>query len=134
MTKTDSKRIGVKLKPIAAGVFLGIAFIMLILLFGALLISGEKVTESFGSTLICIAAFLGTACGGLLAARKNKSMFLVTGIIVGLVMCFLRMILSAFSSDGMIFDMTSLKIIIFLILGGIFGGLMAGKKRHKRKK
>lgn len=134
MTKANNKRIGLRLKPIISGIVLGIIVIFLVLLLGALLISGEKLTVTFRSTLICIAGFLGPAVGGFLTAKKIGSAYAVNGIIVAVSIIVIKIAASVFSTDGELFDADSLKLAVFVLLGGIFGGLMAGKRKHKRKK
>lgn len=136
MTKIENRKklSGINLKPIGAGLALAVIIITVILFIGAILISGEKVPEKFGGTIICIAAFLGAMCGGVLSGKKNKGSFVLTGLTVGIILFCIRMITSAFNTDSQFFDSSAIKILIFLLAGGFFGGLMAGRKRKRRKK
>ena len=136
MTKNENRKkmTGIGIKPVGAGVALGAITITLILFIGALLISGEKVPVSFESAIIALAALTGSLIGGLFAGKRNKGSFVLTGLTVGLVLFCIRMIVSAFSSDGQFFDSTAVNVLIFLLAGGFFGGLMAGKKRRRHKK
>ncbi len=136
MTKTENRKktTAIGMKPVGAGTFLGVIVAALVLFVGAVLISGEKVPESFRGVIVPVSALLGAFIGGLFAAKKNKGSFVFTGMIVGSVLFCIRMIASAFSADGSFFDISTVSMLIFLLAGGFFGGLMAGKKRHKRKK
>ena len=136
MTKTENRKkvTGVSVKYVGAGTALGALIVALVLFVGAVLISGEKAPESFSGIIIPVSALLGAFIGGLFAAKRNKGSFVFTGMIVGLVLFSVRMIAAAFSSDDSFFDASTVSMLIFLLTGGFFGGLMAGKKRHKRKK
>ena len=54
MTKTENRKkaVGIGIKPLGAGIALGVIVITLMLFLGSLLISGEKVPESFSEVII----------------------------------------------------------------------------------
>lgn len=106
----------------------------LVLYAAAWLISREKLPESMGDMSVYCAAFVGPIFGGLTAARRNRRSFVITGTAVGLVLFILRTILASLTGGGEIFGGFALKILAALLLGGFFGGLLAGKRRKVKRK
>jgi len=133
-TKNRKKAVGIGIKPLGAGIALGVIVITLMLFLGSLLISGEKVPESFSEVIIPIAALFGGVFGGLLAGKQNRGNYVLTGLIVGLMLFGVRMILVLFNDNALMLNSTAVNVLIFLLLGSFFGGLMAGKKRKRHKK
>lgn len=137
MTKTDDRKKtsgGIPLKTIGIGTAIAIVVTLAILLLGAMLISSEKVPETICMPLILFAAFAGAFCGGLFAAKKNQRAFVPCGLIVGAVLFLIRMAAAAFGSPGQILDSSAFWMLAAFLFGGVLGGLLAGKKRRRRKK
>lgn len=133
-TENRNKNLAVKLKPLCIGIALGLLLSMLVLFIGAFLIAGEKLSESFGRTVVYAAALSGAFTGGLFVGKQNKGTYALNGLLTGAGLFCIRLIAAAFCNNGRIVDGRTAWMLCFLLTGGVFGGLMAGKKRIRRRK
>lgn len=136
MTKIENrgKAAGISLRAVVTGAISGILITVLLLLVGAALIAGEKAPESISGLIASAAILSGSFIGGLFAGRCNRGAYALSGLAVGIVLFCIRMIVAAFCDNGSLFGGKVVSLLLFMLGGGFFGGLMAGKKRHGRKK
>ena len=135
MSKNDERRsAGISVRSVCIGLIWAAAVAAALLLLGAVLISKEKLGENMGGAVICAASFAGTLAGGIAAGRNSGRAFLLSGITVGLLAFGLRSAAALLGGKAGAFGGFAMPILASMVSGGIFGGLMAGRRRKKRKK
>ena len=78
----------------------------------------------------CIAGLF--LCAALLSAKLCHSKGLIMGLFSGLIL-FACVLISAFSTGGNVFTVSTAMRFLLMMIGGAFGGVLAVNKRKKVK-
>lgn len=88
-------------------------------------------TQAIQAVSIAISA-LSAMFAGFLSAKLCHSKGLVMGLVSGFIL-FILVIISAFSTGGQVFTISTAMRFLLMIIGGAFGGVLAVNKRKKVK-
>ncbi len=136
MVKAESKNglTGVRPASVCIGALVGLAVTMLLMLLGAGLINGEKLPPSGARFFVLFASFVGTFIGALFAAKRNRRAYLLCGAAVGLLLYAMRILGALLSDGGAVFSGYAIELLAVTAVSAIFGGLLVGRSKKKRKR
>jgi putative membrane protein (TIGR04086 family) len=102
----------------------------------ALMLSKEVIPTSVIEECAIISVFLGSAAGGVIAAKKGGEGILVEGSVTGVILFAVILIITILRPDGKVLSDETLKTAVSAIGGATFGGVMClnrkGNRKHKK--
>ncbi len=134
---TAKKKDGGRGRWFIRGPFLGLLVSAAFLYIFALLLSKSLIPSSLMGECVLVSVFLGSAAGGMTAAKIKREGVLVAGALTGLVMLAVIVLVIILRPDGKVFCADTLKTAICAVGGGTFGGVLclrrAGSRKYKTK-
>ena len=116
-------------EALLAGLGIGVLLILGLCLIIAALVSSEKIPEN-ESAFFAVAVMSAGVFFGSLAASKIADVKL--GLIVCAIFAAVRILAGAFS-DGRLFGKTTIVTLIFMIVCGLAGSALGGRRVKRRK-
>ena len=136
MRNGDSRRSGGGAKSVLTlimGALLALGIELLLLLLGAVTVSAGILRVDTGMQVTAAACLLGCFIGGSFACRDWKSHRLLAGLLTG-ICCFVLIFLGALTGRGFKFGTQALIELASCVIGGGLAGLLAGRKKPKKRK
>ena len=115
------------------GGLLALGVALMVLLLGAVAVSGGILKEDASAQVTAAACVIGCFVGGLLACTRCGSRRLPVGLAVGGVCCLLIIAVGLLMGDGLELGVQALIELAGCLCGGAIAGLLrAGKAKKKR--
>lgn len=120
-------------KPVLISVALGALICIGILLLLSAVLSSQNIPQSVVGPMATTAITIGGLAAGFSCAKMMRQKGLLYGAICGAVLS-LVVLMASFSLPGNDLGMTAIFKIVFMLLGGMLGGVMGVNTRQKRRR
>jgi putative membrane protein (TIGR04086 family) len=134
MTKSDERNNQSNTGTVLFGAAMALVPFFVLLLASSFMVKRELLPEDSGTIIICVAAFIGALIGGAVAAKRIGRRYAYYGAAVGLTLFAARAFLAAIFSHGNFWGGTALPMLLCLVAGGFFGGLLSSRKPKRKRK
>ena len=115
------------------GGLLALGVALMVLLLGAMAVSGGILKEDAAAQVTAAACVAGCFVGGLLACTRCGSKRLPAGLAVGGVCCLLILAVGLLMGDGLQLGAQALIELAGCLCGGAIAGMLCGKKTQKKR-
>jgi len=119
---------------VASGVAVSILTAVLLLALAAAFVVSGKIPRGAMPAAAAAAAFIGSFAGALAAIRAHKARRLVTGMTVSVCMCGMSLVITAFSTKGILLGGTNLLLLAAFFAGGLLSCVACTKRMGKRRR
>lgn len=136
MRKTESRQgsgMTQKVLALILGAMLALGVELLLLLLGAIAVSAGVLRADSTMQVTAAACLIGCFIGGSFACGRWKSHRLPAGLLTG-ICCFALILLVALIDGGLEFGTQALIELAGCAVGGGLAGLLAGRKKTKKRK
>lgn len=115
------------------GGLLALGIELVVLLLGSIAASAGVLRTDTAAQVTAAACLLGCFIGGTFACGRWKTRRLPAGLLTGLI-CFILILLVGLFSGGLAFGTQALIELAGCIVGGGLAGVLAGRKKPKKRK
>ena len=117
---------------VALGTAIGVAVELLVLLLGAVAISGGVMREDSQLQLVALGCVMGGLVGGLVCACRWPARKLLGGLAVGAACDVLLWVVSLAQGGGRVSDVRGAVVLVCCLCGGALAGLLCLKFSQKK--